>query len=299
MQEDCAATLEALLKNHQRLAFPGTPYSTEREMLHAEIIASFLEEARGTRAEGFAAVVMAGAPGAGKSQVLQGRADLDGYFTIDSDRVKTRLVSHPTTTLRFEHLLGQRLPDGLPVKPEELATLVHRESTRIYDLLVSIVLRRGYNVILEGTLQWQGQGPRLVAALRGADYERLEVIAVEAPEDVAMRQAQARWWSGRTDPTRPLGGRFTPAAAIRAMYTDNRRQSICVTRAFDAFHHHDAVAFDDSSLVIHNRHGVGSTVTTWHRRHGVLTGPKVDRDDILGLENSEASPQPTLQEPPV
>jgi len=288
----CANELDTILHDNSLLAYSSTPITVEREILHAEVIAEILEEARETPRDGLAAVVMAGVPGAGKTQSLQGRTDLDGYFTVDADAVKSRLLDHPMTRDRFGKILTRRLPDGLPVKPEELATFVHGESTRIYDLIITAVLKAGYNVILDGTLRWEGQGPRLTAALRASEYEQVELIAIEVPQDVAQRQARTRWWTGRTDPTRHNGGRYTPAQVIEAMYPPGGRQSICLTRAIDTFNLPDTAAFARATLTIHNRHGEGPDLLQWRRDHGHLDGPPVRPDTALGLSGDTAS-EPT------
>lgn len=290
----CSMELDDVLAGQRGLEYSATPVSTDRALLHAELVADLLDEARETPREGLAAVVMAGVPGAGKSQSLQGRTDLDGYFTLDADIIKSRLLDHPMTRDRFEEVLTRRLSDGLPVKPEELATLVHHESTRIYDLVVNEVIRAGHNVILDGTLQWPGQGPRLAAALRAGDYESVEFIAVEVPQDVAQRQALTRWWTGRTDPTRPNGGRYTPASVITAMYPVGSDQSVCLTRAIDAFNLADTIAFPRATLTIHNRHGRGPGIFQRHRDHGHLDGPELHPSTVLGLDvdPSQAGPPP-------
>ncbi|MGO4205580.1 hypothetical protein AB4Z09_28375 [Rhodococcus sp. TAF43] len=60
---------------------------------------------------------------------------------------------------------------------------------------------------------------------------------VEVPCDRAQEQALQRWWGGRQDPDDRLGGRFTPAAVIAALYPDAGSESICATNARATFDH--------------------------------------------------------------
>lgn len=281
-RDQCANELEELLEGNQDLAYKGTPSTAERAILHARIVATFMDEARGTRRDGRAAVVMAGVPGAGKTASLQDRADLDGYFTLDADQIKTRLLDYPPTREHFGRALSTTLSDSRPVKPAELAGLVHHESTRIYDLLMTEVLSKGYNVILDGTLRWEKQGQHLTNALVKADYERVELVAVKVPQDVAQSQALTRWWTGRNDPTMPSGGRFTSKHVIEQMYPASSRQSICIVRAVDTFNLPTMRHFGRAWLTIHNRHQIGPQQVHFERNYGKHIGDAPESPTVLG-----------------
>jgi hypothetical protein len=78
-------------------------------------------------------------------------------------------------------------------------------------------------VLIEGTLRWPGQGPKVYEELVRANYTSLRVIGVEVPRRTAHEQALSRWWDGRLvwrADRSTLGGRFTPPAAIDDCYDD-------------------------------------------------------------------------------
>ena len=262
-RDQTAAALESLLLRSDRFVLSANDirFDLERSRLHRDLLAEFIADARGDRnlrRDGCAAVIMAGPPGAGKGTYLQDRSDLTGYLTIDADAVKTRLLEHDVRSGRLDSLLSEVLPDNRPVRPEELAKLVHNESTMLASQMRQLALADGFNLIIEGTLQWSGQGGALTAELRLSGYEDLKIIAIEVPQDVAQRQALTRWWTGRVDPTSPGGGRFTPSSAISAMYAGaDGPLSICIRRAIDTFNLDDVHALSRATLTIINRHGIG------------------------------------------
>ncbi|MDG3010323.1 hypothetical protein G4X40_09175 [Rhodococcus sp. D2-41] len=104
-----------------------------------------------------------------------------------------------------------------------MAGLVHHESIRLIDQIRRICIAQRENIVVEGTLSWRGQAPRLVTELAQGDYQRVEVIAIDADRTTCHEQALARWWRGRrrwVGGTDLLGGRFTPPAAIDICFTD-------------------------------------------------------------------------------
>lgn len=279
MRDATADALEALLLRSDRYIV------SQRDSLYQKLLHDFLDKARGDsslRRDGRAAVVMAGPPGAGKGHAVRGRPDLRGYLTINADDVKTLLLEHDVQVGRLDPLLAEQLPDGGHVLPEELASLVHPESTMLADQMRQLALADGFNVIIEGTLQWVGQGPVLARELRVAGYEELELIAVEVPLDVALRQALMRWWGGRNEPTQRGGGRFTPSGAVRAMYpVADSPHSICLRRAVDMFNLRDVNALERATLTIHNRHGDGLEEARYEQVRGEYTQAKPDVDSVL------------------
>ena len=208
----------------RRHTLPGTDpydgrYQANRVRLHRELIDEFLNRNPDVATDGLAAVVTAGPPAAGKTHRLDTLGYGPRWRRIDADELKVMLIEHdraagvltvPTA------LVGLDLPNGRPVMPLELAGLYHHESTALADAVRERCMAAQENVIIEGTLSWDGQGPQLLTDLVGNDYEALDVVLVEAPLDQALEQALVRWWEPRE--TGGLGGRFTPAATIRSMY---------------------------------------------------------------------------------
>ncbi|QZA19929.1 zeta toxin family protein [Mycobacterium malmoense] len=132
-----------------------------------------------------------------------------------------RRVPSPGRTPSQEHLA------------RELAGLVHVESVRLADQIRRMCISRKENVVIEGTLTWNGQGPRIFRELADSEYTDVEVYGVDIEAAAAREQALIRWWQGRLDwvtGADQLGGRFTPADAIDICYT-RAGQSICTAHA--------------------------------------------------------------------
>ncbi|MFI6756188.1 zeta toxin family protein [Rhodococcus coprophilus] len=203
------------------------------------IIESYLAEQRDIAFDGhFCAVATAGVPGAGKSTSIQrhGLAGL-GWRILDADRIKDHLIRDALDTGVYRSVLDLSLPDGGTVMPRELATLVHTESTKILDALQDLCLQRGENIVIEGTFSWPGLGERLLRKLGAAGYERFTIMDVEVPLERAQTQALQRRWGGRQRVDNGLGGRFTPAAVIAALYPDTGSETICAANARATFDH--------------------------------------------------------------
>ncbi|MBH0120013.1 zeta toxin family protein, partial [Rhodococcus sp. CX] len=135
----------------------------------------------------------------------------------------------------YDDLLDTVLPDGRRLRPRELATLVHRESTQILDTVQQHCIEMGENIVIEGTFRWAGLGAQLLTELGGAGYTDLTIVDVEVTRDTAIHRAQHRWWTGRIDPDDELGGRFTPTSAITDLYPAGSARSICARNARAAF----------------------------------------------------------------
>ncbi|ELB94453.1 putative zeta toxin protein [Rhodococcus wratislaviensis IFP 2016] len=179
--------------------------------------------------EARSAVLTAGAPGAGKSALLREHvAELYDYRPLDADVVKDFLIEQALTDGIYDDLLDTVLADGARLAPRELAALVHDESTALIDQIRRECLDRGENVLIEGTLRWPDHGPRVFAELVDKNYTSLRIIGVEVPRATAHEQALSRWWEGRRAwcaDTAPLGGRFTPPAAIDDCYDGGARSA--------------------------------------------------------------------------
>ncbi|PQM45002.1 hypothetical protein C1Y40_04841 [Mycobacterium talmoniae] len=202
-------------------------------MLHKRIVDRYLARDN-PRRDGLSAIITAGAPGSGKSSMLRARvADLDDYRIVDADVIKDDLIEQALDDGIYDQLLAEVLADGYPLAPRELAALVHLESVKLADQVRRICIARKENIVVEGTLTWSGQGPKIYRELADSDYTHIEVYAVDVSAAAAHEQALSRWWQGRLDwvnGTDRLGGRFTPADAIDICYP-TAGQSVCATHA--------------------------------------------------------------------
>ncbi|MBW9110643.1 zeta toxin family protein [Microbacterium ureisolvens] len=222
--QDVARELEALAKGGAHDA--GGPratfhlYSlTEQVRRAAEVVPAYLERDPDVGRDGQAAIVTAGPPGAGKTTALESAGLLSGSFrNIDADVVKDMLIERALHDGIFNDLLSRRLADGRPVRPRELAGLVHHESTAITHNLTQLCARRGENILVQGTLAWDQQPRVLLNMLEESEYASLTIVDVEVNLALALERALDRWWLGRVDASDPMGGRFTPSHVIEGLY---------------------------------------------------------------------------------
>ncbi|WP_209682814.1 zeta toxin family protein [Arthrobacter stackebrandtii] len=183
---------------------------------------------RGVIQDGRAVVVSAGPPAAGKSSVLNG-LHLAGYRLIDPDAAKDLLLHDADAHGLLDYRSGVLLPDGEPVKVRELASHVHHASTRVADIVRSLAMAAGENIIIDGTLRWEPLGQLYVDELFAHGYAGIDVVDVEVPLKTALKRARQRWWDGRRHS--PAGGRFVPEDAIRACYGANPNESLSAANA--------------------------------------------------------------------
>ncbi len=219
----------------------------------------------------FLALATAGPPGVGKSSSIDRlRLAGQGWRVLDADVIKDYLLRDAVACGVYDDLVDRTLPDGHPVLPRELATLVHSESTILLDAITEICMARGENIVLEGTFSWPGLGPRLLTDLAVAGYEKFTILDVEAPAEITRARALARWWHGRLDAINggdPFGGRFTPGFVIDALYIEDTEVTICAHNARTAFEHVLAAEIPTVELLVEH---VGGGDETWVKENGVV-----------------------------
>lgn len=245
----------AALHNGGQLAVP----SAVRDYLSEHVIQQAADEYRAQRpdapADGHAAIITAGVPGAGKSSALNTIADgTDGYRRIDPDEIKdillVQLEKAGLLDVRHRHVLA----DGKTVSPGELAAWVHNASTAAADRVRGVSLYYGENFVMEGTLSWQELSRIYVDDLATHDYERLTIIDIEVPRTVAVEQSKERWWrgrrSGRVWRNTELGGRFISDDTIEGYYTGARTASTCAANARKLYGNANEAGIESELLVV-------------------------------------------------
>nr|WP_245348674.1 zeta toxin family protein [Paeniglutamicibacter psychrophenolicus] len=235
---------------------PNQPVSSERIRFQRRLIDEFLSEGGDEIEKGaeLAVLITAGPPGAGKStRIDEFKLAQKGWRKIDADRIKLKLLAEAHDSGRFDPQLSTTLADGYPMMLNELSSLVHNESVFLADRIMTRCLEAGENVVIEGTLSWEGRGPYLLEALELHDYQRVTLLDVEVELAIALEQAYVRWAQGRNSTIEGRstgGGRFTPRAAITSMYQDGKAFSCCNRNAVEFFTDEKATGFDEIKLLV-------------------------------------------------
>lgn len=234
---------------------PGAAISTERMRFQRRLLDELFDEGRGDiGTDGLAALVTAGPPGAGKSTLVKNlNLAGEGWRVIDADDIKLRLLHAAVQDGIFEHVLARTLADGHRIMPNELSSLVHNESVLLADELIGRSLGYHENVVIEGTLSWEGLPRKYSRLLELNDYETVKIVDVEVDCATALEQAFIRWSEGRIREIRGgdgMGGRFTPREAIASLYDSTGRFSRCNRNAVDFFNSDTVTGFSEIELLV-------------------------------------------------
>ncbi|WP_328449390.1 zeta toxin family protein [Streptomyces sp. NBC_00386] len=216
----------------------GALWTPERERMHSAILEEFTARCAGLPRDGHAALLTAGAPGAGKGGALRGLGEWQGrddelgralkrahgidvrdYVVLDPDDFKVAIFEHGGSPHLPPH--ARELSDGRPVAPSETASLTHRESAFLQDVFEQWARAEGYNLLYDATLRDQRWNEKLLGDLRADGYDRRVLLSVEVPVEQCLAQNAGRWQHGRTefDAGRDrYGGRMAPEVMIEDLY---------------------------------------------------------------------------------
>jgi hypothetical protein len=244
--------LAALLDGGPLAAVPNAVQNYLDDRLIERVAHEYRAQRPDAPTSGYAAIITAGVPGAGKSITLN--AISADYRRIDPDDIKDILLAQLETAglldIRHQHALA----DDESVSPAELSGWVHAASTDAADRVRAMSMRTGENFVMEGTLSWYKLPSSHVEELALNDYERLVVLDVEVPRIVAVEQSKRRWWDGRqTGRTRygvRLGGRFISGSALDRFYSGPRTASTCATHARKLYGNANTAGIEAAVLII-------------------------------------------------
>ncbi|HEX9229317.1 MAG TPA: zeta toxin family protein [Arthrobacter sp.] len=235
---------------------PKVAPSADRVRFQRRLLDDFIEEGEEDveRSGRVAVLVTAGPPGAGKSTAIDSRGLAgDGWRRIDPDEIKRTLLDAAVADGRFEAVFSRTLADGHPIMPNEVSSLVHNESVFLTDRLIERCVEAQENVVIEGTLSWNGLPSRYLGLFSLNDYRKMTILDVEVDMTTALEQAYTRWAEGRTaaiagEPNG--GGRFTPRDAITKIYDAAGEHSFCNKNAVDLFTDPGANDIDVVELIV-------------------------------------------------
>lgn len=192
-------------------------YSPERTEQHKKIIQDILD-AHASVPKNKQAIMSGGLGGSGKGTILKGHPDIsqDDYLTIDPDEMKEEILRRG---------LGPDVPGLLPM---EQAAFIHEESSDLANMLQSIALAQGTNIILDTTMAAKkgtddaSSADAKIQKFADAGYE-VRGIFVDVPVEVSVASALDRHVGGVTkfnagDESRggDLGGRYVPPDYIKS-----------------------------------------------------------------------------------
>lgn len=234
---------------------PGEPITPDRVRFQRRLLDDLKDEGEGDiEKNGIAALITAGPPGAGKSTMVKEMHLAGvGWRRIDADDIKMRLLEAARQDGTFNAVLSRGLADGYPIMLNELASLVHNESVFLADRFIERCLQARENVVIEGTLSWEGLPPRYARMLELNEYASVTILDVEVDCATALEHAYKRWNEGRIEVingARHGGGRFTPKDAIVSLYDATGRFSKCNENAVDFFTSDGASGFDEVDLIV-------------------------------------------------
>jgi len=210
---------------HNSRGESGEGWTAERRGLHARILNDVFDQIEAAKIpRGKRAVVLGGLPGAGKSSALKPGEAADGLNVrafelgskIDPDVEYTHIAINPDwfkERLSELYLAGDTriLPDLEGLKPMELASHMHEESSHLGKVMRDVLLERDFNVAFDGTLGNEKSIRKTVRLLDEAGYPKPDGLFVDiSPEESAQSAADRYARASGTE----MGGRFVPRAAI-------------------------------------------------------------------------------------
>ncbi|WP_427136760.1 zeta toxin family protein [Pseudarthrobacter sp. S9] len=226
----------------------GTPLDVRRQV-HTEILARFTESHPEVRKDK-KAIVLAGPPGVGKSTaqnalIKEKRTQPEHWLVINADDFKDLLLEQARQDGSYDSYL---VPDevhkletaGEKFYPRELAALVHNESSILSKKATNEAVKRGDNVIIDGTLGNEKQARMLLDKLAAAGYDVM-VADVETTQEFSEARTLGRWQRGylasengtAEDPSDvELGGRWVPQSFPASLFTTPEdKESKCAANA--------------------------------------------------------------------
>ena len=170
----------------------GEEFNPETKALHEEIIAEFLgKDCEKTPDPGQKPklILTAGAPGAGKSTVIdvlaqQGLFNKNDYVYIDVDEIRKKLPEYKNLTELFTR---KNLPDLL----EKVSQFTQLESSLISEEIHKRALALGKNIVRDGTLRNAPFFAKIISDANEHGYES-GILHVDVPVDIARARVESR-----------------------------------------------------------------------------------------------------------
>lgn len=204
-------------------------WTKERQVIHREIIDSFLDKYKNVPCEG-KVTFSAGLPGAGKTTVLTQyeNVNMDSWATISSDDIKEILAEKG------------HVPEIEGLTPMESSTLVHHESSYIADELMKTLGNKKKNIVYDFTCKDAYKTKGRINALNKVGYktEDMQFVFVDISPEVAKERAKYRYMKGLNEglqnerdikenksTKKTIGGRYLPEEIINSCKPEGDKYS--------------------------------------------------------------------------
>lgn len=186
-------------------------YTAERLAAHDALIADYEDRVGWDNIPANReAILSGGLGGAGKGTMLHAmNIDEKNYVTIDPDALKGLMVKHGLVPSAKSFGLDDLDP---PLRPLELAGLIHEESSDLSKRISSAAIRQGKNVILDNTMGSDSVYKK-VAALKDSGYT-VDGVFVDVSVDMSIQSALSRHMNGTV--RGGDGGRFVDPSLQQA-----------------------------------------------------------------------------------
>jgi predicted ABC-type ATPase len=168
------------------------------------------------------AVVLAGAPGAGKSHLVGGELapELAGHVVIDVDDIKQWLLVQASEDGSLEGFLTppevkELASAGERFFPLELSALVHVEAAAVAGGIRRRAVAQGLPLVVDGVLSDADAAVRLGRQLERAGYG-VDVVCLDVAPEVSEHQIRHRWREAYEATLHGgkdlMGGRWVPSS---------------------------------------------------------------------------------------
>ena len=211
-----------------------TRFTPEREALHERLLDKYKETHGYDKiSSSNKAIMMAGAPGAGKSTTLKRALDgsPDTYLPIDPDAFKVLLIEEAIKSGEINTFYNipevkQLTDQGEKFFPMDFGSLVHQESTYLAEELLKDAQREDKNVILDRVYSNPSTLQQDIDRLQKKGYQDISLINVEVTQENSHNRVYSRWEHDYTHTLttgQGLGGRPVPAEFIDSVFDPKLR----------------------------------------------------------------------------
>jgi hypothetical protein len=193
-------------------------YTKERRDIHVRMVDDFVAdlEAKGIPKDR-QAVFLAGPSGAGKSTVIKKNGHEFGVESDGSGNPTNFAVLNPDDVkemMREYGLIPDEYAEKYGLTDNEIAHLLHEESSDITKYLRDRLMNEGYNIIVDGTFAGKSDKKKAeVITYRNAGYETTGVL-VDGEVERSFLNAGRRHKQPPATPGGRYGGRFVPYFTI-------------------------------------------------------------------------------------